>query len=161
MHRLCEERAARQEEEGRANLPDVDCHVNIPQWNEDPLEEQEDLQIVEEEVVVEVALEQQPAMDEVNQEDVPGLIEEEDSDDDEVQEEDVEQQRLVENEMHEEQQECIIIEALNLPVVATGLANHRPKQHGEGLVKSNEKKQFTQEARAVACLYATYTMGWR
>jgi hypothetical protein len=27
-------------------------------------------------------------------------------------------------------------------------------------VKLNGKKQFTQEARAVACLFATYTMGW-
>ncbi len=32
------------------------------------------------------------------------------------------------------------MEALNLPVMATGLADHRPKRHGEGLVKLNEKK---------------------
>ncbi len=53
------------------------------------------------------------------------------------------------------------MDALNLPVAATGLANHCPKGHGEGLVTLNEKKQFTPEARAVACLYATYTMGWQ
>ncbi len=143
-------------EDGHANLPIIDCHVNTSQRNEDLLNVQEEPQAAVEEVVEE----EQPAINEGNLDEVPGLMEEEAIADDEQQEDGVEQQQLDQNETHKERQEQIIVEALNLPVEATGIANHPPKRNGEGLVKLNGKKQFTQEARAVACLFATYAMGW-
>jgi hypothetical protein len=70
---LCEERAAPQVEDGYANLHIIDCHVNTLQRNEDLLEEQEEPQIVVEEVVEE----EQPAINKVNLDEVPGLMEDE------------------------------------------------------------------------------------
>ncbi len=41
------------------------------------------------------------------------------------------------------------------------MANERIDRNNGSLVKLNERKQLTQEARAVACLYATYLTGWQ
>jgi len=50
---------------------------------------------------------------------------------------------------------------MNLPVEATGRDGHRENRNLPGqVVKLHEIKQFTSEARALACLYATYLMGW-
>jgi hypothetical protein len=45
-------------------------------------------------------------------------------------------------------------------VVATADAGRRERRNEEGLVELHERKQFNAEARALACLYATYLMGW-
>ncbi len=88
LHRLCEERAQCLVEDGRANLPVVDCHVNTPQRNEGLLDIQEEPQAAVEEVVEE----EQPAINEGNLDEVPGLMEEEAIADNEQQEDGVEQQ---------------------------------------------------------------------
>ncbi len=76
-------------------------------------------------------------------------VEEDDDDDNTV---------LVDEE--EEQQPHLINYAISLPVVATADAGRRERRNEEGLVELHEHKQFNAEARALACLYATYLMGW-
>ena len=51
--------------------------------------------------------------------------------------------------------------AVNLPVEITALTGHRQKRNQVGLVQLHNKKQFDENARALACLYATYLMGWK
>jgi hypothetical protein len=50
--------------------------------------------------------------------------------------------------------------ALHLSVEKTALVGIHERHHGGGLIEMHEKKQFTEEVRALACLYATYLMGW-
>ena len=60
----------------------------------------------------------------------------------------------------EDEQQHLINNATNLPVEATAQAGHRKCCNQPGLVELNKQKQFTSEARALTCLYATYLMGW-
>jgi hypothetical protein len=46
-------------------------------------------------------------------------------------------------------------------VVATTDAGNCEQRNEEGLVELHEHKQFNAEARALACLFATYLMRWK
>ena len=63
--------------------------------------------------------------------------------------------------MLEDERQHIINHAVNLPVEVTALTGHRQKRNQVGLVQLHNKKQFDENARALACLYATYLMGWK
>jgi len=82
-----------------------------------------------------------------------------DAEEDEIEEEDDE---LEEEENEEEMERINLLNyAMNLPVEATARDGHREHRNLPGqVVKLHEIKQFTSEARALACLYATYLMGW-
>jgi hypothetical protein len=61
----------------------------------------------------------------------------------------------------EERQQHVINYAINLPVLNTALTGHREQRNQVGLVDLHDRKQFDDTARALACLYATYLMGWK
>jgi hypothetical protein len=75
---------------------------------------------------------------------------------------DAEEDEIEEEENEEEMERINLLNyAMNLPVEATAQDGHREHQNLPGqVVKLHEIKQFTSEARALACLYATYLVGW-
>jgi hypothetical protein len=46
-------------------------------------------------------------------------------------------------------------------VKATAVAGLCQQQNENGLIELHNKKEFDETSRALACLYATYLLGWK